>query len=90
MRNFYTMPVQKGYVQDLFQIFIAVIPDISIGSRRFEQTISLFPYPDGMCLDTAQSFQVFYRIFCHRFIVVSRELSVMSGKENIIDDLFDY
>jgi hypothetical protein len=59
MRNLEAILVEQGYVQHFFQVVVAVVTDIGIGTVGFQEMIALFPYPDGMGLDAREILQIF-------------------------------
>ena len=49
-------------IHDAFEICIAVIADIGISTFGLDDIIAFFPYPDGMCFDAGDPFQILYGV----------------------------
>jgi hypothetical protein len=59
-RDFVSPFIEEGDIQEGFEFDVAVIADISLGSFGFQEMVSLFPYPDGMSLNSRQIFEISY------------------------------
>jgi hypothetical protein len=54
MRYFETVFIKKGDIQDGFEFFIAVMPDVCEAPAGFQKRITLLPYTQGMGFDTGK------------------------------------
>jgi hypothetical protein len=63
--DFDPVPVQHGYIEDFFKVFVSIIPDVGVGTMGFDQIIPLFPDPDGMSLNAREFLKLPYRVYCH-------------------------
>lgn len=59
VRNLKAVFVEQGDVEDLLQLIIVVIPDVSVCPLWSQECIALFPNSDGMGLDTGKVLQIF-------------------------------
>jgi hypothetical protein len=51
MGNLEPVFVEKGYVQDFFELIVVVVPDVGISPLGPQKVITLFPDTDGMGFD---------------------------------------
>ena len=58
--NLKSVLIEKGYIEQKFEVFILVVPDIGFGALGLDNMVALFPYANGMGLYAGKFFQIFY------------------------------